>query len=95
MKVDKNTLSRIAHLARLDLTEGKEEAMVNSMNDIIGWVEKLSELDTEDVEPLTHMSEEINAYRADEVSNTLDHEDGLKNAPKRDSNYFRVPKVLD
>ena len=59
------------------------------------WLEKLKEVDTENVEPLTTMSHEINVLREDEVKEHLSHERALKNAPKKDSDYFRVPKVLD
>ena len=69
--------------------------MIRDMTGILTWVEKLNELDTEDVEPLTNMSFEINSLREDKVKPHLDHERGLKNAPKSDSDYFRVPKVLE
>lgn len=95
MKLDRDTLRKIAHLARLDFEEKAEKEMLASMSEILTWVEKLKEIDTEDVEPLTHMSMEVNAMREDETKPPLDHEKGLKNAPKRDADYFRVPKVLE
>lgn len=65
------------------------------MTEILDWVEKLNELDTTGVEPLTNMSQEVNAYREDEVKEHLSHECALLNGPKKDSDYFRVPKVLE
>jgi aspartyl-tRNA(Asn)/glutamyl-tRNA(Gln) amidotransferase subunit C len=95
MKVDKKTLEKISHLARLELDASKEEIMLKSLSEILTWVEKLNELDTENVEPLTNMTMEINALREDKVHNHLDREKGLLNAPDRDEKFFRVPKVKD
>ncbi|MCG8319139.1 MAG: Asp-tRNA(Asn)/Glu-tRNA(Gln) amidotransferase subunit GatC [Cytophagales bacterium] len=95
MQVDKETLSKIAHLARLEFEERDEKEMIESLTEILSWVEQLEEVDTEGVEPLTTMSKEVNVLREDEASNRLDQQNALKNAPKKDSVYFRVPKVLD
>jgi len=95
MKIDRDTLRKIAHLARLDFEENAEKEMSRSMTDILTWVEKLNEIDTDNIEPLTHMSLEVNIMREDVLLPPLDHEAGLKNAPKRDADYFRVPKVLE
>ncbi|MCR9250437.1 MAG: Asp-tRNA(Asn)/Glu-tRNA(Gln) amidotransferase subunit GatC [bacterium] len=95
MKIDHNTLQKIAHLARLEFDAGSEAEMVADMEEILTWVEKLDELDTENVEPLTNMSLEVNVLRKDEVREHLSHERGLRNAPKKDEDYFRVPKVLE
>ena len=69
--------------------------MQNDLNDILNWVEQLEEVDTNDVVPLIHLSTEVNILRADEINNTLTQDAGLKNAPKKDSDYFRVPKVIE
>ena len=95
MKINRELLDRIAHLARLELDEKDAEKMMQDMTAIIDWMEKLNEVDTEGVEPLTTMSHEINALREDQVKPHLDHADALKNAPKKDLDYFRVPKVLE
>ncbi|MTI29222.1 Asp-tRNA(Asn)/Glu-tRNA(Gln) amidotransferase subunit GatC [Xanthovirga aplysinae] len=95
MKIDSQTLRRIAHLARLDFEEKAEKEMISSLSEILDWVEKLNELDTEGVEPLTNMAQEVNMLREDKARPSLSHERGLRNAPKKDSNYFRVPKVLE
>jgi aspartyl-tRNA(Asn)/glutamyl-tRNA(Gln) amidotransferase subunit C len=95
VKIDKDTLNKISHLARLEFNEEDAEKMVQDMTNIISFVEKLNEVDTQGIEPLTTMSHEINALREDIVQPHLDHELALKSAPKKDSDYFRVPKVLE
>jgi aspartyl-tRNA(Asn)/glutamyl-tRNA(Gln) amidotransferase subunit C len=95
MQIDKDTLRKIAHLSRLYFNEQDEQKMINSLNGIIDWVNQLNEIDTTGVAPLTHMSEEVNVVRQDAVLEPLSHERGLRNAPKKDSDYFRVPKVLE
>lgn len=95
MKIDKATLKKIAHLARIEIDPAKEESYIKDLEEILTWVEKLNELDTDGVEPLTNMSFELNAFREDKKSNTISHERALKNAPKKDEDYFRVPKVLE
>jgi aspartyl-tRNA(Asn)/glutamyl-tRNA(Gln) amidotransferase subunit C len=94
MKVDKETIRKIAHLSRLEFDEKAEQSLLQDVNKILDWVEKLKEIDTENVKPLTHMSEEVNILREDVVANMLKHEDALINGPKKDSDYFRVPKFL-
>lgn len=94
MKVDKDIIKKIAHLARLELDEKAEKSMHEDFNKILTWMEKLNEVNTENVEPLIHMSEEVNVLREDEAHNDLNHAEALKNAPKKDSDYFRVPKFL-
>ena len=95
MKIDKDLLEKTAHLARLKFDDASAEEMMQDMTKIITWVEKLNEVDTEGVDPLTTMSHEINVLREDEVKPHLSHERALKNAPKKDSDYFRVPKVME
>lgn len=95
MSTDIQTIRKIAHLARLEFNEEKEQEVLQDLNKILNWVDQLRELDTENVEPLIHMSEEVNVLREDAVQNTVTHEEALLNAPKKDSDYFRVPKVLE
>ncbi|HNP18288.1 MAG TPA: Asp-tRNA(Asn)/Glu-tRNA(Gln) amidotransferase subunit GatC [Fulvivirga sp.] len=95
MKIDKELLNKTAHLARLEFDDSAAEEMMSDMTKIITWVEKLNEVDTENVAPLTTMSHEINVLRNDEVKPHLSHERALKNAPKKDADYFRVPKVME
>lgn len=95
MKIDKDSIKKIAHLARLEFDEKGAEKIAKDMSQILDWVEKLDEIDTSGTEPLTTMSSEINDMREDKVSNQLSQADGLKNAPAHDEVYFRVPKVLE
>jgi aspartyl-tRNA(Asn)/glutamyl-tRNA(Gln) amidotransferase subunit C len=95
MKIDRELLNKIAHLSRLDFDEKDAEKMMKDMTAIVDWVEKLKEVNTEGVEPLTTMSFEVNVLREDEVKEHMPHEEALRNAPKKDENFFRVPKVLE
>ncbi len=95
MSTDIQTIRKLAHLARLEFDPAKEQEMLQDLNKILDWMEKLRELDTSTVEPLLHMSEEVNVLRPDVPKIIITHEEGLKNAPRKDSDYFRVPKVLD
>lgn len=95
MSINKETLEKIAHLARLEFDEKSEEKMLTDMNNMLSFVEKLQELDTDNVEPLQAMSFEVNQLREDKVRDHLAREKGLKNAPKKDHEYFRVPKVIE
>ena len=95
MSTDLATLRQLAHLSRLELDETKEQEMLGALNEILDWVDQLRQLDTANVEPLVHLSHEINVLRPDEACNSISHADGLRNAPRKDSDYFRVPKVLE
>lgn len=95
MKIDKETLDKIAHLARLEFDEKDAEKMLQDMSNLVSFVEKLKEVDTTGVEPLTSMSHEINSLREDEVRPHLPREQALAVAPKKDQEFFRVPKVLE
>ncbi|QIX60713.1 Asp-tRNA(Asn)/Glu-tRNA(Gln) amidotransferase subunit GatC [Hymenobacter lutimineralis] len=95
MSTDLTTLRQLAHLARLEFDPAKEQQMLGDLNKILDWVDQLRQLDTTDVEPLVHLSHEINVLRPDEAHNSISHADGLRNAPRKDSDYFRVPKVLE
>lgn len=95
MSTDIQTIRKLAHLARLEFNEEKEQEVLGDLNKILNWVDKLRELDTDNIEPLTHMTAEVNVMREDAAKNTVTHEEALLNAPKKDSDYFRVPKVLE
>ncbi len=95
MKIDKETVDKIAHLARLEFENEAKEAMIKDMNNMLTFVEKLNELDTNNVEPLIYMSDEVNVMREDKVKQDITQDQALKNAPKKDSDYFKVPKVIE
>lgn len=95
MKVTEEIIDHIAHLSRLEFQGEAKEAIRQDMENIIRFMEKLQEVDTENVEPLIFMTKEINHLREDVAVQTVTHEEALKNAPKKDSDYFRIPKVLN
>ncbi len=94
MEITDRTVDELAHLARLQFEGEEKERIKNDLNRILGFMEKLNELDTEGVEPLIYLSEELNVLRNDEAHTTITQQQALKNAPQRDSDYFKVPKVL-
>lgn len=95
MKITEEIIDHIAHLARLEFKGEDKVSIQKDMERMIEFVDKLSEIDTSNVEPLIFMSEEINRLREDVPQVTVSHEEALMNAPKKDSDYFRIPKVLD
>lgn len=94
MNIDLKTIQDIAHLSRLEFEEKDAQSLLNDFNKILTWMEKLNELNTEQTLPLIHMSEEVNVLREDEAKITLSHKEALLNAPKKDSDYIRVPKFV-
>ena len=95
MQVTNETVDKLAHLARLEFEADDKEKMKADLQKILGFVEKLNELDTTGVEPMVFMTEDHNVLRQDEVRQEITKADALKNAPKADSDYFRAPKVIN
>ncbi|MGB0428926.1 MAG: Asp-tRNA(Asn)/Glu-tRNA(Gln) amidotransferase subunit GatC [Bacteroidia bacterium] len=94
MKVTNELVVKLAHLAKLEFEGEKKEKIKQDFQKILDFVDKLSELDTEGVAPLIHVSDTVTEFRDDEAKVTLSHSDALKNAPQKDSDYYKVPKVL-
>lgn len=95
MKVDIETLQKVAHLARLEVKEEDKQGLLDDMNNILSFMDKLNEVDTEEVEPLIYMNEETNVLRADEAKRVMSTSEALQNAPKQDGKFFRVAKVIN
>lgn len=95
MAVDKQTVSRVAFLARLKINEDKMDAAAAEFNKIIGWVEQLNEVDTEGVEPLVAVNDTALACREDEITENGQSGKILANAPMAEYGYFVVPKVVE
>lgn len=93
-EVDSKTVDEIAHLARLEFDESSKPGMINDLNRMLAFIDKLNEIDTQNVEPLIYLSNERNVLRADEPEITISQKEALKNAPKKDSDYFKAPKVI-
>ncbi|MDZ7681499.1 MAG: Asp-tRNA(Asn)/Glu-tRNA(Gln) amidotransferase subunit GatC [Fodinibius sp.] len=95
MSVTKKDVDYVADLARLQLDEDERESLASDMNQILDYMTTLEEVDTSDVEPLEHVIDLEYRLRDDKAKEPLSHEDALKNAPDADTDYFRVPRVLD
>lgn len=94
MEITNKLIQDIASLAKLEFDEKSAELMKVDLEKIIGFFDKLSEIDTEGVDPLIYLSEEVNVLREDEIKAVVSQVDALKNAPEKDSDYFKVPTVL-
>lgn len=94
MEVNDALVDKLAHLSRLQFNETEKAAIKNDLQQMIGFVEKLKELDLEGVEPLLFMSDEVNVLREDEVKGSVSREEALRNAPLHDGQFFKVPKVI-
>lgn len=94
MKLTKEEVDKLAHLARLEFSEKEKQTVMEDMDKILQFVDKINELDLDDVEALIYMSDERNVLRKDEARQDITKDEALKNAPDKDTDYFRVPKVL-
>jgi len=94
MEVTDTMIDKLAHLSRLKFNDAEKKEIKKDLQRMIVFVEKLNELDLEAVEPLIHMSEEVNVLREDEVKGSVSRHEALKNAPSHDEQFFKVPKVI-
>jgi aspartyl-tRNA(Asn)/glutamyl-tRNA(Gln) amidotransferase subunit C len=94
MEVNDALIDNLSNLARLEFSKEEKEEIKQDLQRMIHFVEKLGELDTSGIEPLLHMSQEVNVLREDEVRGSISREQALKNAPGADELYFKVPKVI-
>lgn len=94
MEVNNKLIQDIAKLSKLKFDSSAEGKMIEDMGKILSFVDKLNEIDTAGVEPLIYMSEEVNVLREDEINSEVSQKDALKNAPQKDSDYFKVPTIL-
>lgn len=95
MSVDKDTVTRIARLARVRIDEAQGQALVGELNGILGWIEQLREIDTSGVEPMTSVVATRLPLREDAVTDGGRPEAVLKNAPDATAGFFTVPKVVE
>ena len=94
MEVNDEMVEKLAHLSRLQFNETEKAEIKNDLQRMIGFVEKLNELNLDTVEPMLFMSDEINVLRDDEIKGSITREEALKNAPFHDGQFFKVPKVI-
>ncbi|MEQ7801554.1 Asp-tRNA(Asn)/Glu-tRNA(Gln) amidotransferase subunit GatC [Pedobacter sp. ASV1-7] len=95
MIIDKQTINKVADLARIAIKEEEIDALIPDMNKILTFMEKLNELDTKGVEPLVYMNTEENVWREDIAKQELSVTDGLKNAARHNEEFFLVPKIIE
>jgi aspartyl-tRNA(Asn)/glutamyl-tRNA(Gln) amidotransferase subunit C len=95
MAVNEIDVKYVAHLARLGLTPGEEQQLSAQLGGILGYIEKLKELDVSNVEPTAHAVPMVNVTRPDEVRASLDHAEAMANAPAQANGLFLVPKIVE
>ena len=88
-------VEKLAHLSRLSFNEEEKKKLLLDMNEILDFVEKLNEMDTDGVEELLYVNDDVNVLRDDEVYQTISKKEALKNATLSDSDFFKVSKVID
>lgn len=94
-KISREEIDRLAGLSKLQFSENEKDALIQDMSKILDFVEKLNEVNTDGVEPLLHMSPSKNVLRVDKSERLISQQEALKNAPLKDSDFFKVPKVKD
>jgi aspartyl-tRNA(Asn)/glutamyl-tRNA(Gln) amidotransferase subunit C len=87
-------VEHVAALAKLSFSQEEKEKLASQLNEILEYMEQLNQLDTKNVEPLSHVIELGNVFRKDELEPTLTQEEALRNAPAKTEKFFRVPKVI-
>jgi aspartyl-tRNA(Asn)/glutamyl-tRNA(Gln) amidotransferase subunit C len=95
MIIDKQTITKVANLARIEIHENDVEDLITDMNKILTFMEKLNELDTNGVEPLVYMNTDENVWREDVVKQEMTVHEALQNAAVHNENFFLVPKIIE
>ncbi|MDT3697220.1 MAG: Asp-tRNA(Asn)/Glu-tRNA(Gln) amidotransferase subunit GatC [Ignavibacterium sp.] len=94
MSVTKKDVEEIASLAKLKFTDEEMQSFTIQMNEILAYMDKLNELDTENIKPLSHPVEQVNIFREDKLKESVSVEEALKNSPDKTDQHFKVPKVI-
>ena len=95
MKIDKNTINKIARLSRIKLDDKESEDYIKDLNSILDWVEQLNEVNTENIEPLSNISSSVLPKREDTSKDVNSSDEILENAPDKHEGFFAVPKVVE
>ena len=95
MKINKEVITKLSGLSKLKFNNEEAELISEDLSKMVNFINQLNELETDGIEPLIHMNEEVNNWREDKLGNVLDQEKALTNSPVKDSTYFKLPKVLD
>lgn len=94
MNIDDQLIDKLAHLSRLEFDENEKQEIRTDLEKMLGFIDKLNELDTTSVEPLLHMTKNVNIFREDEVEGEISRKDVFRNARLHDEEFFKVPKVI-
>ena len=94
MEVNDKLVDKVAHLSRLKFDDLEKESIKKDLQSMIAFADKLNELNLDGIEPMIHMSDEVNVLRDDEVKGSISRSAALKNAPEHDGKFFKVPKVI-
>ena len=94
MQVTDEMIDRLSHLARLEFKDEEKAEIKNDLTNVLSFIEKLNELNTDGVEPLVYVNEDVNVLRKDVREQTITKQEALRSAPQHDSDYFKTPKVL-
>ncbi len=94
MEITPKLIDHLAHLARLEFDQDRKENIRNDVERMVGFIEKLQELNTDGVEPLLFMSDTQNVWRTDEIAGSVSRMDALSNSPIKDETFFKVPTVI-
>lgn len=95
MKINKEVITKLSGLSKLKFNNEEAELISEDLSKMVNFINQLNELETDGIEPLIHMNEEVNNWREDKLGDVLDQEKALANSPVKDSTYFKLPKVLD
>lgn len=95
MKINKEVITKLSNLSKLKFNNKETELISKDLSKMVNFINQLNELETDGIEPLIHMNEEINNWREDKLGEILSQEKALANSPVQDSTYFKLPKVLD
>ena len=95
MKINQNVISKLARLSKLKFNEDEMKLISNDLSKMLEFINQLQDLDTEGIDPLIHVNEEINNWREDQVQGMISQKEALSNSPVKDGTYFKLPKVLD
>jgi aspartyl-tRNA(Asn)/glutamyl-tRNA(Gln) amidotransferase subunit C len=95
VNINQNVISKLARLSKLKFNEDEMKLILNDLSKMLEFINQLQDLDTEGIDPLIHVNEEINNWREDQVQGMISQEEALSNSPVKDGTYFKLPKVLD
>jgi len=94
MNIDDQLIDNLAQLSRLEFNDEEKVEIKSDLGKMLGFIDKLNELDTTGIDPLLHMTENVNIFRIDKVEGEISRNDVFKNAPLHNDEFFKVPKVI-